>query len=187
MFSFVPAAAPRPVSLRLPVPGYRNRPSSCRSAIEHVGILLERVEHAVAVMRVDVDVGDAPDAVQPARGLDRDAAVVEYAEPGRAVARRVMQAADRNERVPLAARATIAASASSVPPTTVAAASYTPGNAGVSPASSKPLPSFDSRMTRSTYCGVWKYSSSARVATRGLRRSSRGTTAERSSSAMNAP
>ena len=63
-----------------------------------LGVLLERVEHAVAMMRVDVDVGHAANAVEPPRGFDRDAAVVEDAKPGRAVARRVMQAADRNER-----------------------------------------------------------------------------------------
>ena len=65
---------------------------------QHVGILLEGVEHAVAVMRVDVDVGDAANAVELARRLDRDAAVVEDAKPGRDVARRMMQPADRNER-----------------------------------------------------------------------------------------
>ena len=45
-----------------------------------LGVGLERVEHAVAVMRIDVDVGDAADAVELAGGFDRDSAIVEDAE-----------------------------------------------------------------------------------------------------------
>jgi hypothetical protein len=63
-----------------------------------VGIALERVEHAVAVMRIDVYVRDSANVVPPSRGLDRHAAVVEHAEPCRLIACGVMQAADRNER-----------------------------------------------------------------------------------------
>ena len=70
--------------------------------------------------------------------------------------------------------------------TTFAAASYTPGNAGVSPASSKPLPRADSSMTRSTYAGVWKYSSSSRVACLADLRTRLAATGDCSNSARNA-
>src|SRR4029079_12754143 len=66
----------------------------------HAWVALECVEHAVAVLLVDVDVRDAFDVVQLARGLDRDAAVVEHAETRGVIASRVMQAADRDERAP---------------------------------------------------------------------------------------
>ncbi len=60
-------------------------------------VVLEGVEHAVAVVRVDVDVGDAPEAVTPPQRLDDHAAVVEDAEARGAVARGVVQATDRHE------------------------------------------------------------------------------------------
>ena len=60
-------------------------------------IVLERVVHAVAVVRVDVDVGDALEAMRAAQQLDDDAAIVEHAKARGAVARRVMQAGDRHE------------------------------------------------------------------------------------------
>src|SRR5205814_528512 len=62
----------------------------------HRRILLEYVEHAVAVMRVDVHVTDALQALA-LQELDRHAAVVEHAEVGRALARRVVQSRDRHE------------------------------------------------------------------------------------------
>ena len=65
----------------------------------HRRVILERIEHAVAVVRVDVDVGDALEA-RALQQLDRHAAVVEHAETGRAVARGVMQARDRHEGTP---------------------------------------------------------------------------------------
>src|SRR5262249_28788605 len=65
---------------------------------QEIGIALERVEHAVAVMRVDVDIGYAADVVEPARGFDRDAAVVEDAEARGVIAARGMQTADGDER-----------------------------------------------------------------------------------------
>ena len=61
------------------------------------GIVLERVEHAIAVMRIDVDVGDALRALRASQQLDDDAAVVEDAEAGGVVARGMMQAGDRHE------------------------------------------------------------------------------------------
>ena len=61
-----------------------------------LGIGLERVEHAVAVMRVDVDVGDTADAVDLPRGFDRDSAIVEDAEP-RCTGRALHDATRRSE------------------------------------------------------------------------------------------
>ena len=65
----------------------------------HRGILLEGVEHAVAVMRVDVDVADALQA-RALEQLDGHAAVVEHAEAGGAIARRVVQSRDGHEGAP---------------------------------------------------------------------------------------
>ena len=67
---------------------------------DDVRVVLERVEHAVAVMRIDVHVGDALQPVALAQQLDRDAAIVEHAEPGGAIARGVMQPGDRHEAAP---------------------------------------------------------------------------------------
>ena len=100
MLSFVPAAGAAPRFAAATRAGIEKAAVLVQVGEQHVGILLERVEHAVAVMRVDVDVGDAANAVEPARGFDRDAAVVEDAEARGDVARRVMQPADRNERAP---------------------------------------------------------------------------------------
>ena len=61
---------------------------------DQVGVVLVRVKDAVAVVHIDVDVGDAADAVLAAQGFDHHPQVVEHAEPGRAVAARVMQSAD---------------------------------------------------------------------------------------------
>ena len=57
-------------------------------ADEDLGIILEGVEDAVAVVGVDVDIGDAVDVVTRTQDLDGDAAVVEDAEAARAVWRR---------------------------------------------------------------------------------------------------
>ncbi len=60
-------------------------------------IVLEPVEHAVAVMSVDVDVGNALQPESSAKLLNGNATVVEHTEPGSLVAGCVMQAGDRNE------------------------------------------------------------------------------------------
>ncbi len=65
---------------------------------DHVRIVLETVEDAVTVVRIDVDVGNAPEAVAAPGRLDGDTAVVEDAKTGRRVARRVVKPADRDER-----------------------------------------------------------------------------------------
>ena len=63
-----------------------------------VRIILETVEHAVAVVRVDVDISDALHVVALAQVLDRDAAVIEDTESRCAAACRVVQTGDRDER-----------------------------------------------------------------------------------------
>jgi hypothetical protein len=67
---------------------------------ERICVGLERVEHAVPVVRVDVDVGDPLQAVPLAQQLDRNAAIVEDAEARRMSARGVMQPRDRDESAP---------------------------------------------------------------------------------------
>ena len=64
---------------------------------DHSGIVFEGIEHAVAMMRIDVDVGDAGHAAIAQQMLDHHAAIVEDTEPGGARARGVMQPADRHE------------------------------------------------------------------------------------------
>ena len=55
------------------------------------------VENPVAMVGVDIDVSDAADAVAPSQHLDDDATVIEYAEPGRVRARRMVQSPDADE------------------------------------------------------------------------------------------
>ena len=64
---------------------------------DQVGVALEGVVHAVAVMRVDVHVSNALQAVIPPQHFHGHAAVVEHAETGGRAARGVMQTGDRNE------------------------------------------------------------------------------------------
>ena len=63
-----------------------------------VRVVFERIEHAIAMVGVDVNVGDTLHTVASAQVFDRNPAVIKYAEPGSAVARRVMQTGDRHER-----------------------------------------------------------------------------------------
>ena len=72
----------------------------------------------------------------PPQLLDDDTAIVEHAKACGAIPRRVMQAGDRHEGAPVRAPAMIHSVAARLAPTTPAAASYTPRNAGVSPPSS---------------------------------------------------
>ena len=66
-------------------------------------IVLEGVEHAIAMMGVDINVGDARNAMGAPQMLDDHAAIVEDAEARGALARRVMQAGDRHEGAPVRA------------------------------------------------------------------------------------
>ncbi len=63
----------------------------------HSGIVLERVEHAVAVMCVDIDVRNARQPMLGLQVLDDDTAIVEHAESGRMAAPGMVQTRDRNE------------------------------------------------------------------------------------------
>ncbi len=54
--------APRPVSSAAPVPGIEVAAVLVQVGEDHRGVVLEGVEHAIAVMRIDVDVGDARQA-----------------------------------------------------------------------------------------------------------------------------
>ena len=69
---------------------------------DQVRVALEAVEHAVAVVRIDVHVGNAFQAVIAAKHFHRHAAVVEHAESRGAAARRVMQSGDGDEGAPRA-------------------------------------------------------------------------------------
>jgi hypothetical protein len=62
----------------------------------HRRVVLERVEHPIAVVRVDVDVSDALQS-RALQQLDRHPAVVEDAKARRALARRVMEPGDGHE------------------------------------------------------------------------------------------
>ncbi len=64
---------------------------------DQVRIGLVRVVDAVAVVHVDVNVADAPDAEARAQAVDDDAEVVEHAEARRAAPPGVMQPPDRLE------------------------------------------------------------------------------------------
>ena len=105
-FSFVPTRRARR-RFRRAAPGAGIQVAAVLVEVgeQQIRIVLERVEHAVAVMRIDVDVSDALQAMLAAQHLDRDAAIVEHAEAGGVVARRMMQAGDRNECATRAAAA----------------------------------------------------------------------------------
>jgi hypothetical protein len=98
---------------------------------EHARVGGEHPLDPVAVVHVDVDVGDALRARSRAARRSRRRVVVD-AEPGRAVGHRMVQPAARVERVRTVPSSTRRA-ASTLAPTTASDASCTPENAGVSP------------------------------------------------------
>jgi len=57
---------------------------------QQIRIIFETVKHAITMMGVNIDVGDALDAVLRAQVFDCDAAIVEYAKPRSHVAAGVM-------------------------------------------------------------------------------------------------
>ena len=69
----------------------------------HIGVVFESVINAVAVVGVDIHVGNALEPRAPAQELNGNPAIVEYAEARRVVARRVVQACDGHERAAAAA------------------------------------------------------------------------------------
>ncbi len=60
-------------------------------------VRLERIEDAIAMMRVDIDVGDRAQSVLAPQDLDCDTAIVEHAEARGPIARCVMEPCNRNE------------------------------------------------------------------------------------------
>ena len=73
-----------------------------------------------------------------------------------------------------------------VAPTTPAAASYTPRNAGVSPPSRSPVPFKERSRTNSRYAGLWNARSSSSEAVRGSRTCTRRSRPRASYSRMKA-
>ena len=65
---------------------------------DKVWVIFETVEHAVAVMRVDIDVGYALHAVFLAQVFGGNTAIIEDAKPGRTISASVMQSRYRHER-----------------------------------------------------------------------------------------
>ena len=63
-------------------------------------IILKRVIDAVAMMRIDVDIGDPLEAMLPLQLLDDNTTIVEDTETGGMAARGMMQARNRYERPP---------------------------------------------------------------------------------------
>ena len=66
-----------------------------------VGIVLEAIENAIAMMRINIDISDSSDAEFLAQVFDRDATVVEDTKPGSTAPCRMMQACNRHERAPV--------------------------------------------------------------------------------------
>jgi len=91
MFSLLPRPRPTPFSFA---------PVLVDVGEDQERVLLERVVHAVAVVNIDVHVGDLLQAVPPAQHLGDHAAVVEDAESGRMAARGMVQPRDRHEGPP---------------------------------------------------------------------------------------
>ncbi len=64
---------------------------------DHVRVTLETVEHTIAMVRVDIYVRDAADAVPHAQVFDGDTAVIEDAETRRMIAGGMVEARDRHK------------------------------------------------------------------------------------------
>jgi len=101
---------------------------------DQVGVVFEAVKYAVAMVRIDIDIGDLLDTVLLSQILDRDAAVVEYAKAGGDVPSRMVQAAI-GENARLNSPRIIRSTASVTEPATWLAASNMPTKDGVSPPS----------------------------------------------------
>ena len=93
--SLLPSALPAPRSCAWPVPGIEEATVLVNIDDDQVGVVLVGVEDAVAVMNVDIDIGDAAHAVLVAQGFDHHTEIVDHAESCRRVAARMVQPADR--------------------------------------------------------------------------------------------
>src|SRR5665213_150722 len=99
------SASPAPAGTKLNVPlpagaGIQAAPALVQVGEDDSRVVFEGVVHAIAMVRVDVDIGDACHAVVAPQMLDDHAAIVEHAESRGPLTRGVMQAADRHERAP---------------------------------------------------------------------------------------
>ena len=65
---------------------------------DQVGVVLKSVKDTVAVVSVDIDIGDTPQPVFHAQVFGRDTAIVEHTKPGGTIASRVMESGNRNKR-----------------------------------------------------------------------------------------
>src|SRR5262249_15710356 len=65
----------------------------------HPGVILERIEHAISMVRIDVHVRDPLQPRIPTQQLDRDSAIVENAKACSVIAPGVMQAGYRHKRM----------------------------------------------------------------------------------------
>jgi hypothetical protein len=83
-------------SWRARSPAIARASSGSKVREDHIGIGLEGIEHAVAMVHIDVDIGDRTHAAG-AEHFDEHTDVVEDAEAGGGIARRVMQASDGHE------------------------------------------------------------------------------------------
>ena len=68
------------------------------------GIILEGIEHAITVMRIDIDIGHAMQAMHRTQGFDRHTAVVEHAKARGTVPAGMMQTGDGDKGAPALAR-----------------------------------------------------------------------------------
>ncbi len=146
--------------------GIERVPALVQVRDDQLRIVLERVEHAVPMVGIDIHIGDTAQPPMPAQMLDNDTAVIEYAEARGAIACRMMQSGDRHEGAPprcgqdpLGCRKTRAHHAGR-------RLEYA-AERRVSPASRLPVPLCERSMTKRTCSGVWNSSSSPQLALRG--------------------
>ena len=64
---------------------------------QQVRVVFKTIKHAITVVRVNIDVGDPPEAVVPAQIFDRHTAIIEYTKPGSLITCRVVQTCDGHE------------------------------------------------------------------------------------------
>ncbi|GMQ87569.1 MAG: hypothetical protein BMS9Abin08_0773 [Gammaproteobacteria bacterium] len=65
-----------------------------------IRVVLEGVEHAIAVMCIDINVGDALNSILPAQCFDGDPAIVEHTKTGGGITARMVQTGDGYECLP---------------------------------------------------------------------------------------
>ena len=131
MLTLVPRAVGPPISVGQPVPGNKRGGTLVDRQGQHPGVVPERRLDTIAVVDVDIDVGDPLDT-RVKQPLDRHRQVVVHAEARRPVGHRVVQATGDVDRVLGLAAVYTARAAATVAPHTRAAAVCMSGNTGVS-------------------------------------------------------